>query len=192
MRGRVAIPAPTLPSRDLVRHHEILLAPDHRRGLVAASALVVRARLALVALLEGGVVVQGRGGALPLGGDLMHQGGVDAGQALEGGVLGWDVGHLPRRPGRLGRQDQLLVVERVEEVAERIGRGQLALQEAAEPAIGLEHGDVVEAVPARREEHDQGLELLRLRVAALPRADVDVLPDHPRQPQGAHRLQDQG
>ena len=137
-------------------------------------------------------MVQGRGGALPLGGHLMHQGGVDAGESLEGGVLGRDVGHLADRALGLGRGDQLVVVERVEEVAERIGRGQLALQEAAEPAIGLEHGDVVEAVPARREEQDQGLELLRLRVAALPRADVDVLPDHPRQPQGAQRLQHQG
>lgn len=77
-------------------------------------------------------------------------------------------------------------------MAQRIRRRQLALQEAAEPAIGLEHGDVVEAVAARREEHDQGLDLLRFRVAALPLADVDLLTDHPREPQGAHRLQDQG
>jgi hypothetical protein len=122
----------------------------------------------------------------------MHQDGVDAGESLQGGVLGWDVGHLPRRPGRLGRQDPLLVVKGVEEVAERIRRGQLALQEAAESPVGLEHGDVVEAVPAGREQEDQGLELLTLGVAALPRADVDVLPDHPRQAQGAHRFQDQG
>jgi hypothetical protein len=140
----------------------------------------VREGFPLVALLDRGVVVEGGGGALPLGGHPVHQGGVDAGQALEGDVLGRDVGHLAGRPGRLGRQDQLLVVTGVEAVAERIGRGQRARQEAAEPAIGLEHGDVVEAVAARREQQDQGLELLRLRVAALPLAEVDVLPDHPR------------
>jgi hypothetical protein len=177
MRGRVAIPAPTFPSRDLVRHHEVLLDPVDRRGLIAAPALVVGQGFPFVALLEGGVVVEGGGGALPLGGHLMHQGGVDAGQSLEGGGLGWDVGHLASGPLGLGRQDPLLVVEGVEEVAERIGGGELARQEAAEPAVGLEHGDVVEAVPARGEQEDQGLDLLRLRVAALPRADVDVLGD---------------
>ena len=144
-----------------------------------------------MALLDGGVVVEGGGGVLPLGGQLMHQGRVDERQALEGGVLGRDVGHLAGRPPGLGGQDQPLVVEGVDEVAQRIRRGQPAIQEAAEPAIGLEHGDVVETVPARGEEQDQGLELLDLGVAALARADADVLPDHLRQPQGAHGLQDQ-
>jgi hypothetical protein len=177
MRGRVAIPAPTFPSRDLVGHHEILLDPVDRRGLIAAPAFVVREGLALVALLDGGVVVQGRGGVLPLGGQLMHESRVDAGQPLEGGVLGRDVGHLPGGPLGLRVGDQLLVVEGVEEVAEAIGGGEATPQEPPQPAIGLEHGDVVEAVAARREEQDQGLDLLRLRVAALPRADVDVLGD---------------
>ena len=125
------MPAPTFPSRDLVGHHEILLDPVDGRGLVAAPALVVREGLALVALLEGGVVVQGRGGALPLGGHPVHQGGVDAGQSLEGGVLGRDVGHLAGGPLGLGGGEQLVVVAGVQEVAERIGRGQLARQEAA-------------------------------------------------------------
>ena len=187
LHARAHVPVPVL-----VGHHEILLDPVHRRGLVAAPALVVRARLALVALLDGGVVVQGRGGALPLGGHLMHQGRVDARQALEGDILGRDVGHLPGGPGRLGRRDQLLVVKGVEEVAERIGRGQLALHEAAEPAVGLEHGDVVETVPARGEEQNQGLELLGFRVPALSLADVHVLRDRLVQPEGAHRLQHQG
>jgi hypothetical protein len=50
MRGRVSIPAPTFPSRDLVGHHEVLLHPVDGRGLVAAPALIVRERVALVAL----------------------------------------------------------------------------------------------------------------------------------------------
>jgi hypothetical protein len=185
------MPAPTFPSRDLVGHHEILLDPVDRRGLRAASTFVVRECLALVTLLDGGVVVEGGGRALPLGGYLIHQGGGDAGQALEGGGLGRDVGHLA------GRWAWAAAIscsswQAGEEVAQGIRRGPRALHEAAEPAVSLEHGDVVAAVPARRKEQDQGLDLLDLGVSALARAEVDVLTDHPREPQGAHRLQHQG
>ncbi len=192
MSGSVAIPAPTFPSRDLVRHHEILLAPVHGRGLIAPPALVVREGFPLVALLDRGVVIERGGGALPPGGHAVHQGGVDVGQALEDGGLGRDVGHLAGGPSRLGRQDQLLVVTGVEAVAERIGRGEPPAEEPPQPAIGLEHGDVVEAVAARREQEDPRLDLLGFRVAALPRAEVDMLGDRPVQAHGAHRLQDQG
>ena len=94
----------------------------------------------------------------------MHQSRVHAAQPLQGGVLGRDVGHLPGRALGLGRGDESLVMEGVEEVAERIGRGEWSIQEAAEPAVGLEHGDVVETVPTRGEEQDEGLELLGLGV----------------------------
>ena len=100
----------------------------------------MREGLALVALLDRGVVVQGRSGALPLGGHPVHQGGVHVGESLEGGVLGRDVGHLAGRALGLRGGDQLVVVAGVEKVAERIGRGELALQEAAESPVGLEHG----------------------------------------------------
>ena len=122
----------------------------------------------------------------------MHQGRVDAGEPLEGGGLRGDVGHLPGRALRLRGGDQLVVVAGIQEVAQRVGRGELARQEAAEPAIGLEDRDVVEAVPAGREEQDQGFELLRLGVAALARADADVLGDRLVQAEGAHRLEDEG
>ena len=152
----------------------------------------MREGLALVALLDGGVVVEGRGGALPLGGHAVHERRVDVGESLEGGVLRGDVRHLPGGPLSLGGGNQLVVVAGVEEVAERIGRGELALQEAAESPVGLEHGDVVETVPARGEEQNQGLELLGFRVPALSLADVHVLRDRLVQPEGAHRLQHQG
>jgi hypothetical protein len=188
----VAIPAPTFPSRDLVGHHEVLLDPVDGRGLIAAPALVVRERFPLVALLDRGIVVEGRQGALPLGGHPAHQGGVDAGQSLEGGVLGRDEGHLPGGPGGLGRPNQPLVVAGVQEVAEPIGRGEAPAEEPLQPAIGLEDGDVIEAVAPGGEEEDQGLDLLGLGVAALALAHPHRLADHPGQAEGAHGLQAEG
>jgi len=137
-------------------------------------------------------VVQGRGGAPALRRDLVDEVGVHPAEALEGGGLGWDVGHLPGGAGGLGLRDPPGVVERVQEVAERIGRGERPVQEAGEPRIGLEHGDVVEAVPAGGEEEDQGLDLRRLGVAALALAHPDRLADHPGQAEDPHRLEDQG
>jgi len=137
-------------------------------------------------------VVQGRGGALPLGGHPVHQGRVDARQALEGGVLRRDVGHSVGRPLGLRLGDQGVVVEGVQEVAQRIRRGELSPQQATEPAVGLEHRDVVETVAARRQQQDERLDLRRLGVATLPCAALDVLGDRVVQAEGAHRLQHQG
>ena len=181
-----------MPSRDLVRDDEVLLDPVDRGGLVAPAALIVRARFPLVALLDRGVVVQGGRGALALGGHLVHAGGVDAGQSLQRRILGRDVGHLAGGPLGLGRGDQLVVMKRVEEVPKPIGGRGPPAEAAAEPAIGLEHRDVLEAVPAGGEPEDQGLDLLGLGVAALPLAEVDVLPDRPGQSQRAQRLEDEG
>jgi hypothetical protein len=186
----VAIPAPTFPSRDLVRDDEILFRPVDRRRLVAPAPLVVGQGLLLVALLNGGIVIQGGLGAPALRGHPVHQRRVHAPETLEGGILRRDVGHLPGRPLGLGLLDQRVVVAGVEEVAEGVHRGKTSPQEPAEPAVRLEHRDVVEAIAARGEQEDEGLDLLALGVAALAGADVDVLPDHPRQPQRAHRLQD--
>ena len=185
MRGRVAIPAPTFPSRDLVGHYEVLLDPVDGRGLVPPPAFVVGQGFPFVALLNGGVVVEGGGGVLPLGGDLMHESRVDVGQPPEGGVLRRDVGHLPGRALGLRVGDQLLVVAGVQEVAEAIGGGEPPAKEPPQPAVSLEHGDVVEAVPAGGEEQDQGLDLLGFGVPALPLAHTHVLGDRRLQPQRA-------
>ncbi len=80
----------------------------------------------------------------------------------------------------------------VEEVAQRIGRGPPAIHAAAEPAVGLEHGAVVETGATRGEQPDPGLALLDLRVPALARAPAARLADHPGQSQGAQRLQHPG
>jgi len=192
MRGRVAIPAPTFPSRDLVGHYEVLLDPVDGRGLVPPPAFVVGQGFPFVALLNGGVVVEGGGRTLALGGHPVHQGRGHAGQPLEGGGLRGDVSHLPGGPGRLGLGDPLVIVERVQEVTQRVRRGEPPAEEAAEPAVRLEDRDVVEAVPPGREQEDERLDLLRLGVAALALADMDVLGDRLVQAEGAHRLEDEG
>ena len=130
--------------------------------------------------------------AVPLGRHPVHQGAVHVPEALERGGLRGDVGHLPGGPRGLGLLDQRVVMEGVEEVAQRIRRGKLPIQEAAEPAIGLEHGDVVETGAPGREQEDQGLDLLDLAVPALALADVDVLGDRLVEPEGAQRLEDEG
>lgn len=192
MSGRFSLPAGTFPSRDLVGHHQGLLDPDDRRRLVAPPALVVGQGLPLVALREGGIVVQGRLRAPALGGHPVHQDRGDPRQPLEGGGLRRDVGHRAGRPLRLRCGEERLIVKGVEAVAQRIGRGELPAPEAAEPAIGLEHRAVVETIPARGEQEDHRLDLLALAVAALALPDLHVLGDRVVQPQGAQGLQDQG
>ena len=137
-------------------------------------------------------MVQGRGGAPALRRDLVDEVGVHPAEALEGGGLGWDVGHLPGGAGGLGLRDPPGVVERVQEVAERIGRGERPVQEAGEPRIGLEDADVVEALAPRGEEEDHGFDLRGFAVAALALADVDVCGDGLVQAERAHRLHDEG
>nr|HWT77299.1 hypothetical protein [Candidatus Methylomirabilis sp.] len=57
--------------------------------------------------------------------------------------------------------------------------GEAAPEEAAEPAIGLQDCNVVETVATRGEKQDQSLDLLDLRVPALPLAPADLLADQP-------------
>lgn len=180
--GEVLHAGRDVPVPVLVGDHEVLLHPVDGRRLVAAPALVVAQGLPLVALRDRGIVIEGRGAALPLGGHPVHQ----------GGVLRREVGHLPSGARGLGLADQPVIVDRVEEVAEPIGRGEPPAHEAAEASVGLQHRDVVEAVAPGGEQEDQGLDLLRLGVPALPLAEVDVLGDRLVRPEGAHRLQDQG
>ncbi len=71
-------------------------------------------------------------------------------------------------------------MERVEEVAEGVGRGEAPPQEAAEPAVGLEGHDVIETVAGGGEQQDEGLELLRLGVAAPD--SIMALPSTPCAP----------
>jgi hypothetical protein len=55
------------------------------------------------------------------------------------------------------------------------GRGEAPPQEAAEAAVGLEDHDVIETVAGGGDQQDEGLELLRLGVAALALAEADRL-----------------
>lgn len=129
--------------------------------------------------------------ALPLRRHPVHEGGVHPGHPLQGGGLRRDVGYLSGGAPGLRLRDEVVVVERVEEVAERIGRGEAAPQEAAEAPIRLEYANVVEAIAPGGEQQNQGLDLLRLGVAALALADLHVLGDRLVQAERAHRLQDQ-
>ena len=130
--------------------------------------------------------------ATALGGHPVHQGRVDPGQPLQGRVLGGEVGPLPGGARGLRLGDEPILVDRGEEVAQRVGRGKLPPQEAAQAALGLEHRDVVETVAARRQQQDERLDLRRLRVAPLPFAALDVLGDRVVQAEGAHRFEHQG
>jgi hypothetical protein len=186
------MPAGTFPSRDLIGQYEVLLHPVDGRGLVPPAVLVVGQGFPLVALLDRGIVVEGRRGVPALRGHPVDQGRIHVREALESGVLRGDVGDPVGGPLRLGLEDQLVVVERVQEVAQGVGRGEAAPQEAGEPRIGLEHTDVVEALAPGGEEEDQGFDLRRLGVAALALADVDVLGDRFVQPEGPQRLHDEG
>ncbi len=185
------MPAGTLPSRDLVGHDQVLLDPVDGGRLVAPPALVVRQRLALVTLQAGRVVVQRGPRPFALRGHPLHQALVHAPEALERRALRGDVGLLPGRALGLGRCDQPLGMERVEAVAQRIGRRERASQQPGQPGVGLPGLDVVEALPAGREQPDQRLDLGRLAVAARPRPELHVLADGLVQPQGPQRLQHQ-
>jgi len=122
----------------------------------------------------------------------VHQGGVDPGEPLERGRLGGDVGDgVGRSPG-LRLRDQGVVVAGVEEVAHGVGGGEPPPEQPPPPAIGLEPAEVVRAGAARGEQQDEGLDLLRLGVAALALAHAHVLGDRLVQAQRAHRLQDEG
>jgi len=183
--------AGTLPSRDLVGHHQVLLRPVDRGGLVPPASLVVGQGLPLVAFLNGGVVVEGGRRRVALGGDLVDERPVDPGQALQGRGFRGDVGDGVRRARGLCRRQQGVVVAGVEEVAEGVGGGERPPQQAGQPGVGREHPDVVQAGPPGGQEQHEGLDLLRLGVAALAFPDPDLLGDHAVQAQGAQRLQHQ-
>ena len=97
-------------------------------------------------------MVEGRYGPLPLGRHAVHEGRGDDREALKGGALAGDVGHLVGPAGRLGRGEEGVVVEGLEERPQGIGRGERPPEEAAQPGIRLQHGEVVHALAAAGQE----------------------------------------
>lgn len=74
---------------------------------------------------------------------------------------------------------------------ERIGRREAAVQQARQARVAREHPPVFDAVPARRLDQQDGLELVELRVAALPGAKPQTVPGERVHAQRAERLCDE-
>jgi len=183
MRGKVVHPRPHVPVPIRHRRTTRSCSPRPPPGLRAPPALVGRERPRACGSPGSWLVASVARPLFPWTATRCTRAVFPWAESRRATLLRWDVGHLPARALVCAAADHRSSRWQAErQWPERIGRGQLARsRRRPRPRPGLGDPDVVEAVPARGESTTRAW-LLRLGVAALPRAEVDVLRDRRSSP----------